>query len=273
VRRPPFRRVLAAFLLREVREALSYKAAIAIQLAGLLLALGALYYLARFIGVGRSAELAAYGSDYLGFALLGFILTELQQVAVGSFAQRVRNAQLAGTLEAMLATPARPWQILVAAPIGDFLEAAIRALSYLLIGWLGFGLHLQLDHAAPAIAAVALAMGAFVGLGLCAAAAAMLLRKSEPIGWAVSGLSVLVAGVVYPTAVLPGWLRGFGQALPITHALETIRRALLGGAGAAELARPLLVLAGFAACLLPLGLLAFAAALRRTRIDGSLTHY
>jgi ABC-2 type transport system permease protein len=273
VNRPPFRRVLRAFVVRELREAASYKAAFALQFAGLMLALSALYYLARFIGVGQSRVLAPYGADYLGFALIGFVMTELQQVAVGSFAQRVRAAQLAGTLEAMLATPARPWQVLLAAPIGDFLEALARAVAYFLLATFAFGLKLSGAHVATALLAWLLAMGAFVGLGLLGAAGAMWLRKNEPVGWAISGLSVLTGGVIYPTAVLPGWLRHVGGVLPITHALEAIRRALLGGVGLAELVRSLLWLGGFCALLAPLGLLAFAAALRRARVDGSLTHY
>src|SRR5690242_6013284 len=102
MRRPPFRLVARAFFFRELREAASYKAAFVLQLGGLLLALSALYYLARFIGAGHSETLKPYGADYLGFALIGFVMTELQAASIGAFAQRIRWAQVAGTLEAML---------------------------------------------------------------------------------------------------------------------------------------------------------------------------
>jgi ABC-2 type transport system permease protein len=273
VKRPPFGLVLRAFLLRELREAASYKAAFVLSAGGLMLALGAIYYLSRFVSPQASPQLARYGSSYLGFIIIGFILTELQQVAIGSFARRIRTAQLAGTLEAMLATPVRPWQILLSAPIGDFLEALARAVGYLLLARLGFGLRLSSARFGAALLVLLLAMSAFVGLGLLAAAATMFLRKGEPIGWAISGLSVLVSGVIYPTAVLPGWLRTIGDALPITHALEGVRRALLGGAGLGDVARSVAALGTFCALLVPLGLAAFATALRRARIDGSLTHY
>ena len=272
-RPPPMRRVLGAFLLRELREAASYKAAFVLQFGGLLLALAALYYLSRFVQAAANPRLAPYGADYLGFIVLGFVFTELQQVAVGAFSNRIRNAQLAGTLEAMLATPARPWQILLAAPVGDFLEALTRCTGYLLLASLAFGLRFHGAHVGAAVCAFLLGLAAFTGLGLLAAAATMYLRKGEPIGLLVSGLSILTAGVIYPTSVLPGWLRSVGGALPITHALEAVRRALLGGAGFAELAPTLLALGIFTVVLAPLGLMAFWAALHRARIDGSLTHY
>jgi ABC-2 type transport system permease protein len=271
--RPATRRVLWAFLVRELREAASYKAAFVLGFAGLLLALAALYYLSRFVQATGNPRLLPYGADYLGFIVLGFVLTELQQVAVGAFSNRVRSAQLAGTLEAMLATPARPWQILLAAPVGDFLEALTRSVGYLLLAVLAFGMRFHGAHLGAALAAFVLGMGSFAGLGLLSAAATMYLRKGEPIGLLVSGLSVLTAGVIYPTSILPVWLRRVGEALPVTHALEAVRRALLGGAGLAELAPTLATLAAFTLVLVPIGLSAFLLALRRARIDGSLTHY
>ncbi len=273
MRKPPFRRVLGAFFLRELREAASYKVAFMLHFGGLLFALAALYYLSRFVQAAANPRLIPYGADYLGFIVLGFLFTELQQVAVGAFSGRVREAQLAGTLEAMLATPARPWIILLAAPVGDFLEALARSVCYLLLAALAFGLRFQSAHIAPAAVAFVLAMAAFVGFGLLAAAGTMYLRKGEPIALLVSGLSMLTAGVVYPTSVLPGWLRSIGDALPITHALEAVRRALLAGAGFAEVGPRLVALAAFSVVLAPLGLWAFLLALRRARIDGSLTHY
>jgi ABC-2 type transport system permease protein len=64
-----------------------------------------------------------------------------------------------------------------------------------------------------------------------------------------------------------------GQALPLTHALQALRGALLAGASPAALRGPLTALAVFAAVLIPAGVGAFAYALRRARIDGSLSHY
>jgi ABC-2 type transport system permease protein len=73
--------------------------------------------------------------------------------------------------------------------------------------------------------------------------------------------------------VLPPWLQSAGRLLPLTHALEALRLALLTGAGPAALAPSLGALALFACLLTPAGLGLFVYALRRARVDGSLTHY
>jgi len=51
-----------------------------------------------------------------------------------------------------------------------------------------------------------------------------------------------------------------------------MRASLLGGADIASLWRPLIILLGFAAVLLPLSMTVFAWSLRRTKITGTLTH-
>jgi ABC-2 type transport system permease protein len=89
----------------------------------------------------------------------------------------------------------------------------------------------------------------------------------------VGSLSLFLSGVLYPVAVLPGWLRAIGRLLPLTHALEVLRGALLLGAGPAELGDAMLALLLFAAALAPVGAGVFAYALRRARRDGSLGHY
>ena len=73
--------------------------------------------------------------------------------------------------------------------------------------------------------------------------------------------------------VTTGWLRAIGWFLPLTHALAVLRGALLVGAGPAALADSFLALIIFAGVLAPVGFGVFAFALRRARIDGSLSHY
>ena len=113
----------------------------------------------------------------------------------------------------------------------------------------------------------------YASLGLFAASLIILMKRGDPLGWAIRVTSAVLGGVFYPMNVLPGWLRALAQALPLTHALELMRRSLLNGEGWAELQGEMLTLIGLTALLLPLGLLACALAVRVARTDGSLSHY
>ena len=179
-----------------------------------------------------------------------------------------------GTLEAEIATPAPPWMVLGAPPMYEFGAAALRSAAYLVGATLllGPGPRPRANWLSVALA-VPLVIAAFSGLGLLAAGTTMLVRRLNPVAMVIGSLSFFLSGVLYPVSVLPGWLRAIGALLPLTHALAVLRGALLVGAGPAALAHSFVALLVFAGVLAPVGVGVFAFALRRARIDGSLSHY
>jgi ABC-2 type transport system permease protein len=273
---PPFAwflRVLVAFVRRELSAVGAYRSAFAIRVFGFGLAVGSLLFLSRFVGAAVNPHLAAYHGNYLGFVVIGFLGTEFQQVGVSVLAQRIRVAQMMGTLEAEVATPAPPWMVLGSPPVYEFVVAALRSAAYLLGAKLLLGLDLSHANWAALAVSVPLIVAAFSGLGLLAAATTMLVRRLNPVAMVIGSLSFFLSGVMYPVTVLPGWLRAVGRLLPLTHALALLRGALLVGVGPAELRSSLLALLAFAGLLAPVGAGMFAFALRRARVDGSLSHY
>ena len=270
---PTLRGIAAAFLRRDFLESASYRLAFALRFFGFAVGLLTIYFTARFVNLSRNPLLTPYGGDYFAFGLVGLILMDFQYVAVGAFAGRIRNAQTQGTLEAILATPAPLPAVLVAAPLYDFAAAVLRAVLYLVVGALLFGIRLRDANVLAVLTTGVLAVVAFVSLGLCAGAFTLLIRRGDPINLFLGTVSMLVGGVWYPAKALPDALARVGDLLPITHALEATRRALLVGAGLGDLARPLGALAILCLVFAPLGLVLFRVALHRAREDGSLPHY
>jgi ABC-2 type transport system permease protein len=268
-----FLSVLWAFVRRELTALGGYRAAFLVRILGLALGVGSMVFLSRFVGATANPHLAAYGGNYLGFMVLGLLAAEFQQVGVSGLAQRIRIAQMMGTLEAELATPAPPWMVLGAAPVYEFGAAALRSTVYLVGASLLLDLNLDRANWPTLVLGVPLVVAAFSGLGLLAAGTTMLVRRLNPVAMVIGSLSFFLSGVMYPVTVLPDWLRAIGRALPLTHALAVLRGALLIGASPAALADSFLALAIFAAVLAPLGAAVFRFALRRTRVDGSLSHY
>jgi ABC-2 type transport system permease protein len=268
-----FARVVVAFVRRELAALGGYRAAFFTRVAGLATVVAALVFFARFVGAAANPHLAAYGGNYLGFAALGFLTAGFQQVGLTGLAQRIRMAQMMGTLEAEVATPAPSWIVLGAAPVYELGAAALRAALYLWAATVVVDLELPRPNLASLALAIPLILAAFTGLGLLTAGTTMLVRRTNPVALLLGSLSFFLSGVVYPVAVLPPWLRAAGKLLPLTHALEALRGALLAGASPAALRAPLAGLAVFAAVLIPAGAATFAYALHRSRIDGSLGHY
>lgn len=268
-----FLRVLVAFIRRELIAATGYRAAFVTRILGFAFLVTGLYFFSRFVGAAANPHLQAYGGNYLGFAAIGFLGAELQQVGVNDLSRRIRMAQMMGTLEAELATPAPPWMVLGATPIYAFGASTVRSVAYLWGATVLVGLALPRANVLSVVVGVPLVLASFVGLGLLTGGSTMLVRRTNPVAVLLGSMSVFVSGVAYPVTVLPHWLQTVGRFLPLTHALIVLRGAFLSGAPPSALRGNLTALALFAAVLIPIGLATFGYALRRARVDGSLTHY
>lgn len=268
-----FLRLLGAFVRREVALVANYRLWFLMRAVTFVFTVVSLVFLSRFIGAAANPHLQIYGGSYLAFGIVGLLLTELQHVGVSAMADRVRAAQVAGTLEAQLATPAPTWMVVAVAPVYELGAAVVRAAVYLAGAVLVLGVRFPSANVGGALLAALLSLLAFGGLGLLAASVTMMARRSNPVAALLGAASLLLSGVVYPTSVLPPWLQTCGELLPLTHALEALRRTLLSGAGLGQVGHALLMLLLFAVVLVPLGLGTFVYALRRARIDGSLSQY
>lgn len=267
-----FGRVLLAFIRKEIAEASRYRLAFLTRGFAFVLAALSLYFFSRFVDAAENRHLRPYGGDYLAFGIVGIVAAELQHVGATTLATRVRMAQLMGYLEAQLSTPAPAWIVLGAAPVHVLLGALSRAILYIVGAWLLLGVRFHPNAATLALGAP-LALVTFGGLGLLSGAATMLVRRSNPVNMVINAASALLSGVLFPVSVLPGWLQRTSQFLPLTHALELLRKGLLANAPPAAVAGPLLALVLFAIGLGAGGVALFAIALRRARVDGSLTHF
>lgn len=268
-----FGRVLAAFARREVATLSGYRVALGVRLLSFAISVAALAFFSRMVGAAVNPYLARFGGDYLAFVVIGLVVMDFQQIGVTSLAQRIRNAQLMGLFEAELATPVPTWIILGVGPVYELSLSVGRAAVYFALAALLFGVRFPHASAGALVVGAPLVVAAFVGIGLLSAATQMLVRRNNPVAVFLASASFLLSGVAYPVTVLPPALRALGRLLPMTHALELLRGALLRGASLGDLLAPIVALSLFAGLLIPAGAALFAYALRRARIDGSLTHY
>jgi ABC-2 type transport system permease protein len=270
---PSFLRIAIAFLRRDLQSEVSYRFAFLLQFAGVFFSVAVFYFVAQLLGPAAAPFLAAYGGDYFSFVLIGIAFQRYFGVGLTGFASTIRRAQTTGTLEAMLTTPTSFHAVITASSLWTYLATTVQVAGYLLVGGLFLGVDMAAGGLGPALLVLFLSVIVFSSLGIFAASFIMVLKRGDPVTWVLSAASALLGGVYYPVAVLPDWLEALSRWIPVTYALEAMRLALLQGTGLPALLSELGALAGFAAVLFPLSLLAFNYAVQRARLDGSLTHY
>jgi ABC-2 type transport system permease protein len=98
-------------------------------------------------------------------------------------------------------------------------------------------------------------------------------QKGAALLWLLSSGLWFLSGTMFPVESLPRVLVWVARALPLTYAIDGMRKALLGGQSVVQLAPNLAILAGFALVSLPLALGGLSLALRRARQNGTLSLY
>jgi ABC-2 type transport system permease protein len=264
---------IPAFVRRDFLVALSYRVAFVSDIVGLIGQVLVFAFLSKMID---PASLPRYGGSevtYLEFACVGIVLGMFIQFGLNRVSAAVRGEQLMGTLESVLSTPTSPSTIQLGSVAFDLVYIPVRTAVFLGGLALAFGLHLQADGIAPAIVILIVFMPFVWGLGVASAALIMTFRRgSGLIGSALVALG-LFSGVYFPITLLPDWAEQIASANPITHAIEGMREALLGGTGWSEVGSTVAVVLPFALVSLAIGLLAFRAAVHRERRRGSLGLY
>jgi ABC-2 type transport system permease protein len=260
-----------AFLTRDRRIETSYRAGMLLRLGASLVTVVLFFFLSRTFDEAAPA-LTAVGGDYFAFVLVGIIAQEFLGQSIGGFGGSLRESQTTGTLELMLLGPSRLVTLLVSSTLWLHASAALGALAYLVFG-VALGVDVsQADIPATALALLLMLVG-FSGMGFIAGATVLVIKRGNPLGWAFRGASVVLGGILYPVEVLPPVLQALGLALPITHALTILRGAVLEGYGIVESAGALITLGALSTAYLVLGVVAFQAAIRHARTDGSLSQY
>lgn len=262
-----------AFLRKDFLNASSYKFAFVTQFAGILFSAFSMFFLSRLVGESAQPYLMPYGGDFFSFVIIGIALAGYMQVALNAFSGNIRDAQITGTLEAMIATRTSAPVIILSSSLYSFLVTTIRILAYLLIGAIAFGLQLKEANYTGAVLILLLTIISFSSIGLISASFILIYKQGDPFNWIFTSLSWLLGGVYYPITVLPEWLQPFSVLFPITHALEGIRLALLQGYRTWELLSAILPLTIFSLIMVPAGILLFRHAVHVAKINGSLTQY
>jgi ABC-2 type transport system permease protein len=254
-------RQMLAFLRRDLLEELSYRTAFLMQMGGIFLTVSLWYLIARFLRPPETPLPGLPGVSYFAYLLVGIAFYHYLGSALNSFATKLRGEQVTGTLEAMLMTPTPLPVVILSSALWDFVMTSFRVVVYLGLGAF-FGLHLRFDS-----------LLAFSGIGILSAAFILYLKRGDPINFLISSASALFGGVFIPANALPNRLGELGRFLPITYALNGIRKSLLAGSKIQDLFPEIGALVAFVVLLLPLGIAGFSLAVRRAREEGSLAQY
>ena len=262
-----------AFLWRDFINETSYKFAFFLQLVGILVSMITYFFLSKLLGDIGVSYLKPYGGNYFSFILIGVAFFSYLRISIDGISKSIREGQMLGTLEALLVTQTGIPTIIISSSLYSFIFASFKVAVYLLLGVFVFGVNMGNANFAGALLILLLTIISFSSFGILSASFVMVLKRGDPISSLFTSVSGILGGLYYPVSILPGWLQKLSYLLPVTYSLEGMRLALLQGYSLRELMPNIVALLLFSIIMLPLSIFIFGYAVKRAKIDGTLTQY
>lgn len=262
-----------AFFQRDWIIETSYKMAFLLSILASLFPIVSFFFIGKMMEGRENPSLDQYGGSYFPFVLIGLAFTRFFQLAITTFSNTMRRAQMAGCLEAILSSQTDSRLVVLFSSLYSFGAATFQLIIMFAIGTLFLGFSFGQTNFPAMFLAILLSLIVFVSFGILAAAGTIIFKKGEPFSWFFVTASGILAGAFFPVEIMPEWLQAIAYLVPITYSLDALRLSMLEGQGIAMLSEQLLILAITGAVLLPLSLQFFKWSVEKGKRDGSLVHY
>jgi ABC-2 type transport system permease protein len=190
--------------------------------------------------------------------VIGMILFALTSILTASAIVRERER---GTIEQLIVTPIRPWELVVGKLFPYVILALLNAFEVLAIGHYWF--HVPINGSLWLITAASLLfLLSSLGIGLLASTIANTQQEAMLTVWMLLLPSIFLAGFFFPLEAMPKVLQWISYIFPLRYYLVIIRSLMLKGVGISAVKEDVIALAIFGVAIMSLASMRF-----RKRLD------
>ncbi len=190
--------------------------------------------------------------------VIGMILFALTSILTASAIVRERER---GTIEQLIVTPIRPWELVVGKLLPYVILALLNAFEVLAIGHYWF--HVPISGSLWLITAASLLfLLSSLGIGLFASTIANTQQEAMLTVWMLLLPSLFLAGFFFPLEAMPKILQWISYVFPLRYYLVIIRSLMLKGVGISAIKEDIIALAIFGVAIMSLASMRF-----RKRLD------
>lgn len=190
--------------------------------------------------------------------VIGMILYALTSILTATAIVRERER---GTIEQLIVTPIRPWELVAGKMLPYVILALLNTLEVIAIGSWWFKVPVRGDLGLIlGLSALFLLTG--LGIGLLASSIANTQQEAMLTVWMTLLPSIFLAGFFFPLEAMPKILQWISYLFPLRYYLVIIRALMLKGVGIRSIAGEALALAVFGVAIMGVAALRF-----RKRLD------
>jgi ABC-2 type transport system permease protein len=186
----------------------------------------------------------------------GLIAMILFQTATSLTALAIVKERERGTIEQLIVTPIRNWELVVAKIIPYIIVSFANTILIMAIGTFLFGVPLR-GSLLLLFALIGLYLLPTLGLGLLISTAARTQQQAQLMTMPIMLPSMMLSGVFFPISSLPFFLQVVGNLLPLTYFVYILRSIVIKGVGLNMIMPQVIALTVFAIVLLGLAAMRF----------------
>jgi ABC-2 type transport system permease protein len=149
-----------------------------------------------------------------------------------------------GTMESLLATPAKPIEVMIGKLSPYVVVGLIQTVVILVLARVLFAVPMAGGWDALAVGVVLFILGS-LSLGFLISTVARNQLQAVQMSFFYILPSILLSGFMFPFRGMPAWAQVLGSVIPVTHFLRVVRGSLLKGLGVLDLWTSLAALAVF----------------------------
>jgi ABC-2 type transport system permease protein len=246
----------------------SYRSQLVAQFLGPLFSITLFYYISHLL----TAKSIHSPGGYFGFVVIGLVIVQILTISLGVMPVAVRQELVSGTIERFLVSAHGPINGVVGTMLFPLINAIMSGALLLTLAALIFGLPLA-GTALLAIPAALLGTLAFMPFAFFLVALVMAFKQASAASQFIVAGVAIVGGLYFPVKVLPTWIRWASEVQPFTPATDLLRHLLVNTPLVHPAGVELLKLVGFAAILLPLGVVLLRASIRYGQRSGTIVEY
>ncbi len=190
------------------------------------------------------------------FMVPGLMGTILLQLTVTLTAASIVRERERGTIEQLIITPLRSWELMIGKITPYIFLAFFDMLEVLVIGTLVF--HVPMNGSLGLLLLMsALFLGTGLGIGLFISTVAKTQQEAQVLGMLIQLPSMFLAGFLFPIAAMPPFLQALSYLMPLRYFLIIVRGIMLKGAGIEAFSGDVLALAIFCVAIVALAVSRF----------------
>jgi ABC-2 type transport system permease protein len=190
--------------------------------------------------------------------VIGMILYALTSILTATAVVRERER---GTIEQLIVTPIRSWELVVGKMLPYILLALLNTVEVIVIGSWWFDVPVRSNISLILLLSTLFLLSG-LGIGLLASTIAKTQQEAMLIVWMTLLPAIFLSGFFFPIEAMPPVLRALSLFIPLRYYLVIIRSLMTKGVGLAALRQEILALAVFGVAILSIASMRF-----RKRLD------